>query len=65
MEGCGFSVEDWFEPIDSTFKSGILFTDWQREGSNLWHPFTFPSFEGFGTNLLNLWTKNKDLDYFT
>ena len=65
MDGCGFSVEDWFEPIDATFKSGILFTDWQREGSNLWHPFTFPSFEGFGTNLLNLWTKNKDLDYFT
>ena len=65
MEGCGFSVEDWFEPIEATFKSGALFTDWQKEGSDLWNPFAFPSFETLQTNLLNLWTKNKDLDYFT
>ena len=65
MADCGFPVEDWLGKIDATFKCGILFEDWQKEGQNLWHPFAFPEFNAMETNLLNLWTKNKDLEYFT
>lgn len=65
MYDCGFPIEDWFSEIDATFKSGILFKDWQKEGTDLWHPFAFPAFDSLNTNLLNLWTKNKDLEYFT
>ena len=38
MESCGFEMEDWFNKIDATYKSGILFTDW-TETSDVWHPF--------------------------
>jgi len=65
MMECGFEPEDWLGKIDATFKGGILFEDWQKEGQNLWHPFAFPEFDFLETNLLNLWTKNKDLEYFT
>ena len=38
MESCGFEMADWFNKIDATYKSGILFTDW-TETSDVWHPF--------------------------
>jgi len=63
MDACGFPIESWFNKIDATFKSGILFTDWQKEGEDIWHPFLFPQFNILNTNLLNLWTNNKDLDF--
>ena len=65
MMDCGFKPEDWLGKINATFKGGILFEDWQKEGQNLWHPFAFPEFGFFETNLINLWTKNKDLEYLT
>lgn len=65
MNFCGFDAEEWVPAIDATFKSGILFTDWQKEGADLWHPFAYPEFKHLKTNLLNLWTLNKDKDFFT
>ena len=38
MTECGFSIDEWFNEIDATFKSGILFTGW-TENSDVWHPF--------------------------
>ena len=57
MQDCGFSVEQWFTAIDATFKTGILFKDWQEEGKNLWHPF------GHLPDKLNLWTNHKEFDF--
>ena len=57
MYDCGFSVEQWFTAIDATFKTGILFKDWQEEGKNLWHPF------GHLPDKLNLWTNYKEFDF--
>ena len=58
MQDCGFSVDQWFTTIDATFKTGILFKDWQEEGKNLWHPF------GHLPDKLNLWTSNKEFDFY-
>jgi tryptophan halogenase len=63
MEACGFPIESWFNEIDATFKSGILFANWQKEGEDIWHPFAFPAYESINTNLLTIWTKFKDLDF--
>jgi tryptophan halogenase len=63
MEACGFPVESWFNEIDATFKSGILFANWQKEGEDIWHPFAFPAYDWANTNLLNIWTQYKDLDF--
>jgi len=65
MNSCGFPVDEWLPCIDATFKSGILFTDWQREGTDLWHPFAFPEYNAWETNLLNIWTNHKDKEFFT
>jgi tryptophan 7-halogenase len=65
MDVCGFSVNDWFNEIDATFKSGILFSNWQKDGEDVWHPFAFPAYERYDTTLINLWTKKKELDFKT
>lgn len=65
MYQCGFSPEEWISAIDATFKCGILFTDWQKEGTDLWHPFAFPEFSNFDTNLLNLWTNVQSKPFHT
>ena len=36
MTECGFSIDEWFNEIDATFKSGILFT------INVENSFLFP-----------------------
>ncbi len=65
MESCGFPIESWFNEIDATFKSGILFSNWQKEGEDIWHPFAFPEYNWIKTNLLNIWTNNKEFDFKT
>lgn len=39
MQKCGFSIEQWFPKVDATFKSGILFKNWNKSGNDIWHPF--------------------------
>jgi len=39
MSSCGFDEKEWFPAIDGTYKSGILFPGWGREGIDVWHPF--------------------------
>lgn len=40
MEECGtgFQVE-WMKECDAIFKCGILYTDWRKDGQDVWHPF--------------------------
>ena len=39
LNNCGFSESQWFDYCESTNKAGILFKDWVKEGSKIWHPF--------------------------
>jgi tryptophan halogenase len=66
MEECGFPVSDWITKIDAGYKSGILFTNWQKEGSDVWHPF----FKGNRKinelyHLWDVWSLAQDLDFKT
>jgi tryptophan halogenase len=66
MEECGFPVDDWFPELDTGYKSGILFSNWQEKGHNVWHPF----FKGNRKidsmfHLWDLWSMNQDLDFKT
>jgi tryptophan halogenase len=63
MDDCGIGVNEWFDVVDATFKSGILFTNWHKEGEDIWHPFCFPYFDLFQTTLMNQWTKHQQYDF--
>jgi tryptophan halogenase len=39
MAECGFTIEDWFVKLDTGYKSGIMFANWQEPGNDIWHPF--------------------------
>ncbi len=64
MKECGFNIEDWFVPLDTGYKSGILFSNWRTKGDEIWHPFN----KGNKNLLDNLntwdsWSCNQDLDF--
>lgn len=66
MEECGFPIHDWFAELDTGYKSGILFTNWQEKGHAVWHPF----FKGNCKvddlfHLWDVWSLNQDLDFKT
>jgi 2-polyprenyl-6-methoxyphenol hydroxylase-like FAD-dependent oxidoreductase len=42
LKRCGFSVDEWFTAVDATYKTAILFPNWDREGNDIWHPFLSP-----------------------
>jgi tryptophan halogenase len=65
MDDCGIGINEWFDRIDATFKTGIVFTNWHKEGEDIWHPFCFPEFEMFNTSLMNQWTKHQNYDFKT
>lgn len=41
-EYCGFPELNWKIELDAVPKAGILFSDWGKEGNEIWHPFVFP-----------------------
>lgn len=64
LEEAGLSIEDWFLEIKSAYKSGILFTNWQTPGEDIWHPF----YKGNDQitekwKLYDLYTHTQDLDF--
>jgi len=53
---------------DATYKSSILFANWQETGKDIWHPFyKRPTIidEQTGIRLQDLWTQNQDLPFAT
>jgi len=61
MEDCGFELPDWYNQIDSTYKSGILFTGWTEE-SDVWHPFyNNPQLDGY--TLCDAWLNSSRKDF--
>jgi tryptophan halogenase len=64
MQQCRFNFEDWFVNIDATFKAGIRFTNWQKEGSDIWHPFfTAVRYSDYNCNIWEFLAYRNDLDY--
>lgn len=64
LADCGFEKGDWFNVTDATYKSGILFPNWNNQGHEVWHPF-FKSFRNAIPNVSvhDLWTQNQHLDF--
>jgi len=61
MEECGFAITDWFNEIDSTYKSGILFTGWTKN-SDVWHPFyNNPTLDNY--TLHDVWLNSSRKDF--
>lgn len=64
LEECGFEFTDWFVKTDSTFKSSILFKNWQQDGKDIWHPFYKRPTQIEGNfRVQDLWTQNQDLSF--
>jgi tryptophan halogenase len=65
LEECGFPEYEWILNADATYKSSILFANWQEPGKDVWHPF-FKRPTVINTNgmrLQDLWTQNQDLNF--
>lgn len=62
---CGFKFEDWFVGVDATFKAGISFPNWKREGTEIWHPFfTNLTYKDFKSNIWDFYAfRGNELDY--
>ena len=61
---CGFSVDEWFPAVDATYKSAIMFANWEGPGKDVWHPFykgNRPVDEGFGIH--DVWTQAQHYDF--
>ena len=64
MEECGFLIDDWFSDIDSGYKSGIMFSNWQESGKDIWHPFYKGKRKLTETlRLWDVWSLNQEYDF--
>jgi tryptophan halogenase len=64
LSECGFEFSEWFPAVDATYKSAILFANWQGKGKDVWHPF----YKGNRaidpqTKLYDLWSQAQELDF--
>jgi tryptophan halogenase len=41
LMSCGFTTNEWYDQIDATLKSGILFPGWGSKNNSVWHPFSY------------------------
>ena len=67
---CGFSQKEFLRELDTTFKGGILFDDWGKDGNRFWHPFyfIFADRNNPGTPMLDAWSNFQDdfdFNYFS
>ena len=65
LKRCGFPTDSWFDLIDSTYKSGILFPNWGKDDNLVWHPFflnrEYPEKE---SSVFEAWTHHQqDYDF--
>ena len=60
LNQCGFSRSEWFNEIDATFKSGILFPNWGAKGNLVWHPFLTNTVFDKGTTLYDCWSHHQE-----
>jgi tryptophan 7-halogenase len=63
MASCGFHVDDWFSKIDATYKSGILFPNWKKKGTVIWHPFKMNSQVTENISMFDIWSQSQTDDF--
>jgi tryptophan halogenase len=64
MDECGIPIEEWIIPLDAGYKSGILFTNWRKDGDNIWHPFYKGNRPVEGViKTHDLWSRHQHLDF--
>jgi len=65
LNKCGFTTDEWFDEVDATFKSGILFPKWAGDNHIVWHPFfTNPETEGLDGSVYEAYSHYKDTTDF-
>jgi tryptophan halogenase len=62
LKYCGLEKKDWFNKINATYKSGILFKNWRKDGEDVWHGFYNNPKIYKDNTLLDLYTHNYDYD---
>ena len=61
LKRCGFPTDAWFDEIDSTFKSGILFPNWGKKDNLVWHPFYLnKEYPEHDSSVYEAWTHHQD-----
>lgn len=61
LKRCGFPTDAWFDEIDSTFKSGILFPNWGKKDNLVWHPFFLnKEYPEYDSSVYEAWTHSQD-----
>lgn len=61
---CGFTPDQWFDEIDATFKSGILFPNWGSKDNLVWHPFYLNTdYPEHDCSFYEAWTHNQNEDF--
>jgi len=64
LEESGMPIEEWFMPMDCAYKSGILFTNWQTPGEDIWHPFYKGDRDVTDDwGVWDFWSNHQDLDF--
>ena len=64
LKRCGFRTDEWFDEIDSTFKSGILFPNWGKKDNLVWHPFLLnKEYREQDSSVYEAWTHYQDHDF--
>lgn len=58
MSNMGFHFSEWMPKVDATWKAGIHFPGWGKEGNDIWHPFAFSYINGMSR--YDVWTKYQD-----
>lgn len=58
MEEMHYEVDEWFNKVEATFKSGILFPGWGRDDNVIWHPFRFNEFARYPS--YDYWSTRQD-----
>tara|TARA_B100001939_G_C16911283_1_gene604716 strand:+ start:72 stop:1511 length:1440 start_codon:yes stop_codon:yes gene_type:complete len=63
-QNCGFDRNEYLRELDVGVKAGILFPNWGKEDSTVWHPFYFryyPFVENMDVPMLDAWSNAQDL----
>ena len=60
LNECGFERHKWFNEIDATFKSGILFPNWGAKDNLVWHPFLLNTAFDKNTTLYDCWSHHQE-----
>jgi tryptophan halogenase len=64
LKRCGFNTDEWFDEIDATFKSGILFPNWGKKDNLVWHPFYLnKEYQELESSIYEAWTHHQDHDF--